>query len=354
LIIFVSHSLADFAAIRTSYEMHKVACMGAYIELLASGTPGALTLDMLRRLARQVVRSSTFPPPDGFSSWADGDAVDELICAMFVEKPQLVVGCAVKAHDDASMERLLLAAIKNWLIDQAKATEVGKLRRRLQNVLGEDARFVSSNSGQVRWWALTNHASTVWQGDIDRLHAAAYGVRGVQITRWNTSGPTPRETKAALIAVAYAVLSKAGGSVSAQDLSKVIAARFQIQPSPTFVQLSADAAWERDWFVDPTRAAVGDAAARDLWTSLSPDEQAIVPLLGADPEEVAVRLGAGPETAAALQAAIREKLRLATVDDDAAESVMVGLLRLAQAAQRVASSDETRAPAFSSGQDAKS
>jgi hypothetical protein len=59
--------------------------MGAYIELLASGTPGALTLDMLRRLGRQVVRSSTFPPPDGFSSWADGDAVDELICAMFVE-----------------------------------------------------------------------------------------------------------------------------------------------------------------------------------------------------------------------------------------------------------------------------
>jgi hypothetical protein len=74
---------------------------------------------MLRRLGRQVVRSSTFPPPDGFSSWADGDAVDELICAMFVEEPRLVVGCAVKAHDDASMERLLLAAIKNWLIDQA-------------------------------------------------------------------------------------------------------------------------------------------------------------------------------------------------------------------------------------------
>jgi hypothetical protein len=131
------------------------------------------------------------PPPNGFSSWADGDAVDELICAMFVDEPQLVVGCAVKAHDDASLERLLLAAIKNWLIDQAKATEVGKLRRRLQNLLGEDARFVSSKSGQVRW-ALTDNASTVWQGDIDRPCAAAHGVRGVQITRWNTSGPDPK------------------------------------------------------------------------------------------------------------------------------------------------------------------
>jgi hypothetical protein len=112
---------------------------------------------------------------------------------MFVEEPQLVVGCALKAHDDASLERLLLGAIKNWLIDQAKATEVGKLRRRVQNVLSEDARFVSSKCGQLRW-ALTDNASTVWQGEIDRPCAAARGVHGVQITRWNTSGPTPRET----------------------------------------------------------------------------------------------------------------------------------------------------------------
>ena len=36
------------------------------------------------------------------------------------------------------------------------------------------------------------------------------------------------------------MLSNAGGSVSVQDLSKVIRGRFQLQTSPTFVQLSAD------------------------------------------------------------------------------------------------------------------
>ena len=35
--------------------------------------------------------------------------------------------------------------------DQAKATEVGKLRRRLENVLGGDPRFVSIKTGQDRW-----------------------------------------------------------------------------------------------------------------------------------------------------------------------------------------------------------
>jgi hypothetical protein len=139
-----------------------------------------------------------------------------------------------------------------------------------------------------------------WQGDIDQLHAAAHRVRGVQITtRWNTSGPTPRRTKDALIAVAYGVLWEAGGSVSAQDLSKVIAARFQLQPSPTFVQLSVDTALKPDRFVDPAMFAVGDATARELWASLSPDEQTVVPLLAADPADVAIRLGTGPETAAA-------------------------------------------------------
>jgi hypothetical protein len=334
--------------------MHRVACVGAYAELLETGTPGPLTVAVLLRLGGQVGRTSTFPPPDGYGSWSD-DAVVDLIGAMFIEKPQLVVGCMVKAHDDASLERLLLVAIRNWLKDQAKATEVGKLRRRLENVLGGDPRFVSIKTGQDHW-ALTEHGSKGWQGDIDQLHAAAHRVRGVQITtRWNTSGPTPRRTKDALIAVAYGVLSEAGGSVSAQDLSKVIAARFQLQPSPTFVQLSVDTALKPDRFVDPATFAVGDATARELWASLSPDEQTVVPLLAADPADVAIRLGTGPETAAAAQAGVREKLRLATVDDDDAETVIGGLLRPAQGDERVVSSDsETGAHALAIGQDTES
>jgi hypothetical protein len=332
--------------------MRKVARVSAYAELLETGTPGALTLDLLRRLGWQVARTSRFPPPDGFSSWVD-DAVDDLICAMFVGKPQLVVGCMIKAHDDASLERLLLAAIKNWLIDQAKATEVGKLRRRLEKVLGDDPRFARAKTGRDRW-ALTDHASTVWQGVIEQLHAAAHRVRGVQITRWNRAGPTPRETREALVAVAYGVLSEAHGSVPAQDLSKVIAARFQLQPSPTFVQLSADAAWEPDTFVDPATAAICGVAVRDLWASLSPDEQTVVPMMGANPEDVAARLSIGPQTAAAVQAAVREKLRLATVDDDDFEMIIGGLLQLAQCEERVVSSDGgRRAHGLPIGQDAE-
>ena len=65
-----------------------------------------------------------------------------------------------------TLERLLLAAIKNWLKDQAKATEVGKLRRRLENVLGDDPRFVRSRPHKTAGPDRT--CLKAWQGDIDR------------------------------------------------------------------------------------------------------------------------------------------------------------------------------------------
>ena len=119
--------------------MQKVAGMGATSSCSPAGRRACSRSTCCAAWAdsRSIV---DVPSTRGFRSWADGDAVDELICAMFDEKPQLVVGCAVKAHDDASLERLLLAAIKNWLVDQAKATEVGKLRRRLENLLCEGRR----------------------------------------------------------------------------------------------------------------------------------------------------------------------------------------------------------------------
>ena len=292
---------------------------------------------MLLRLGRQIGRTTRFPPPDGYFHWDNG-AVEDLICGMFEAKPQFLVGCLVLAHDDQSLERLLLTALKNWLIDQAKATEVGKLRRRLDNVLGKDPRFVKVKAGQDRW-ALAGRAETEWQGDTIRLHAAAHRVRGVQITQWNTAGPTPQDTKDKLTLLTQEVLAEAGGSVSAQDLARVLAARFQLEPSPTFVPLSAAAKSAPGRSVGPTSSALVGAAARNLWESLSADEQAAVPLLAADPDEIAARIQTGRETAATVQAAVREKLRLATVDDEDAETVIVELLRLAANPAHVTSSE---------------
>jgi hypothetical protein len=93
--------------------------LSAYGELSRTGSCGDETVRVLRRLAAQVTRTSSFPPPAGFDRWSDA-AVDELLADMFERKgPAFVVGCFVKATDDGSLERLLLAAIRNHLIDLA-------------------------------------------------------------------------------------------------------------------------------------------------------------------------------------------------------------------------------------------
>lgn len=88
-----------------------------------------------------------------------------------------VVGCFVATTHDPSFERLVLAAIENHLIDEAKKTERGKLRRRLDTLLSADERFVRA-AGAGGAWALRAHAGVVWQGDRDDLLRAAFAVPG--------------------------------------------------------------------------------------------------------------------------------------------------------------------------------
>jgi hypothetical protein len=113
--------------------------LSAYVELSRDGACGPETVGVLRRVAAQVVRTNSFPPPADYDRWSD-EAVDDLLADMFERKgPAFVIECFVKATDEPSLERLLLAAVRNHLIDQAKGTDRGKLRRRLVTLLSAAA-----------------------------------------------------------------------------------------------------------------------------------------------------------------------------------------------------------------------
>jgi hypothetical protein len=62
----------------------------------------------------------------------------------------------------------------------------------------------------------------VWQGDIGDLIAAARHVRGSAATRWNTSGPTPKFTRDAIVVVSRAALGEADGLVRDPDIARVV------------------------------------------------------------------------------------------------------------------------------------
>ena len=104
--------------------------MGLYDELAASGRGGQLLIDILSSVMAQVTRTSSFPPPEGFSSW-DDDAVRDSVTQLFATKAGFVELCWARAHDDHTLELVFRTTVKNFLIDQAKHTDTGKLRRRL-------------------------------------------------------------------------------------------------------------------------------------------------------------------------------------------------------------------------------
>ncbi|MFI1386693.1 hypothetical protein [Embleya sp. NPDC020886] len=312
---------------------------GAYDELTRNGRLGDASLDLLRCVGRQVTRTQGFPPPEGYSGWTD-EAVDVLLAEMFSRKgEQFVLDCFLKAVDDTSLEKMFYASIRYFLIDQAKGTERGKLRRRFAKRLAEDAKYSAVGGASPRWALASHPIGVVWQGDLDELVRVAWDVRGVWITAWNHSGPTPKKTEHALMTVLEAVLEAAGGAVREEDLARVLEARFFDQPTtPEITTLYAnsgsliDPAMNQAQGADPLDPVGAETVAGEIWTQMSPDERQLLRYLEDTTSEVAVHLGIGVHQARAIMEALREKLRRAlTGEGDDMHAVVSALLRRAEA-----------------------
>ncbi len=151
---------------------------------------------------------------------------------------KFVTACFALAISEATLERLFLASIKNFLIDEAKKTPRGKLRRRIARLMSEDTSFRRRPGSPPRWALSGLPEDAVWQGDLDDLIAEASRVDGVGITRWNRSGPTPRKTVQALMTVLMRVLRHAQGAVREEDLAKVLESRFGLLARPVLSRSS--------------------------------------------------------------------------------------------------------------------
>ncbi len=305
--------------------------MGAFEEIGRRGdVAGPETLELLRRLGAQVSRSSSFPPPEGHDHWSD-DAVDDLLADMFSRDTGrgqvFVLGCFTVATDQASLERLILASIRNHLKDEAKRTERGKLRRRLAHLLDADSRFVRPPIllKTVDAWALDGGPVEMWQGDIGQLQNAAASVRGLTITQWNTAGKTPAGTIHALVTVSYSVIDTAQGSVRDEDLARVAERRFVLIAPPVFIELpdGTDTIF-RD-AADPESQVLNSAHADRIWATLTETDRMLLPYIGAPIAEQRRITGLGPRATTAMVESLRERIRLATESDEQRADIVMRL-----------------------------
>ncbi|MET9792094.1 MULTISPECIES: ribosome-binding factor A [Streptomyces] len=303
---------------------------GAHEELARLGQLGDLGLELLRRVGRQVARTQGFPPPDGHTAWTD-EAVDELLFEMISRKDEkFLLNCFLKTVDDTSLEKMFYTSIRNFLIDEAKSTERGKLRRRIAKRLREDDLFRAAPATSPRWALASHPAGAIWQGELDELIRAAWEVRGVWITAWNTSGPTPRQTVHALMGVLIGVLEAAGGAVREEDLAKVLEARFELLAPAEFTALYADDGALIDSVTGQTQDDIPEAetVAREIWGEMSPQERLLLPLLEDDPAEVSVLLGLKRHQTSAIMDSLSAKLAVAiTAGGSSPGDVATALLR---------------------------
>ncbi|WP_328306370.1 hypothetical protein OG432_34855 [Streptomyces sp. NBC_00442] len=304
---------------------------GAYEELQTGGF-GPATFDLLWRLVHQVRRAYGFPPPEGYAQWGN-EAAYEVVLAMVTAKGQkFVTRCFTLTADQESLERVLLTSIKNYLIDEAKKTPRGKLRRRIARLMGEDTAYRKSNGSPPRW-ALADHPEeALWQGDLDDLIAHAAHVRGVGITRWNHSGPTPKQTVHALKTILLCVLQHAQGAVREEDLAKVLESRFELLAPARVTRLFADegtvaAIVEQHAATTAPDPTGTEGIAEDIWQRLSPNERLLLPYLDKDAHHAAQLLEIRQGHAVLVLSNLKTMLRDALSLDSDLQAVMAALLR---------------------------
>jgi hypothetical protein len=299
--------------------------ISALLELRERGCFGEECLALVLKLLREELRQFPALSNQEFEDVTHDFLVDRI-------KP-LTAALLAQATSDASLGKLLRTSIKNWLIDRARATGTGPLRRTIEKVLSTTSLFerVAADKEGAGRWRLANSDSEPWGGNVDDLIATAWSVQDVRVPKWasDTRRP-PIADRASLVEIIRAVLERAGGSLETADLVIVFANRFAAALDPLVVSIDDD---ENTIDVAATASApeetlLADAVALDVATAaaeiagrLTQAERAIVPLLG-DSSSIQQRLGKGRSQSAAIAAKLKSKVReLAGTGADAEEVV---------------------------------
>lgn len=297
---------------------------------------------LVMRLVGQVVRTGPFPPFP-YDSWSQ-DAIGDATTRLYLAKGATIAAEAAVAADGdkGHLERRLLKTIRNFFIDEAKATPVGKMRNRLKTMLSRDDNFVRQcgDSVAVDGWAerdTPGAEGVLWQGNIDELRNAASNVPVPSRVVFNKAGPPPPQTRQALLDVIGGVFEAADHLYLAdQVLATVMTQRFD-----TFLNADQRDATEFTAFdpADDTNAAIGDDysaidvhdLAAHLWDDMSHDERRTVAVMTVDGGQDARRdavmaaVGCGPQEADALLNDVFNRI-VAFAADTGREAELVELL----------------------------
>ena len=188
--------------------------------------------------------------------------------------------------------------IRNFLIDRARRTPLGRIRRKLEeDMLGQYPDFLQVPPGEEgggRWY-LAGQPSYPYGGDFTSLIEAAYAVPGVKAVSWSGPRRPPLTSDASLRAIVAAVLTAAGGSLEVAQLVHVVAQRFPAAAEPEDVTIDDDTfdRVTRMYRDDPALEFETGESISAVLDQLSPSQRALMPYLDCDVNTVMEVLNVG-------------------------------------------------------------
>lgn len=281
-----------------------------------------------------------FPVLAPRSGWQDAD-LEDLRGEFVADRLRAVtVMLLAQAGDEASMGRLLRKSIRHWLIDQARKTAVGALRRSLEKVLAAEGAFEEVSAGQAGEgrWRPAGSSVLPWSGRPEDLIDAARAVPNVKIPKWSSATRRgPVADRGSIVAVVGAVLGAARGSLEVAQLVEVFVARFPAVLDPAVGPLPDDphtGGIGLDDGLTPEQQLIAvddevDAAvtAAGVVGMLAPWERQVVPLLE-NPQAIQSVLGCGRSQAYQHAKRLKEKLTQLVGECDDLRAVGLEVIRL--------------------------
>jgi hypothetical protein len=282
----------------------------AHDEAVPRGGLGPLGVELLYDTVDAVRRLRSFPPPPGYQTW-DVDAVHE-VAHEFVASDagrRRIAGVLLRASDDESFERLLEAAVRNFMRSELRKTSQGRAMRALRRIVDDDPEVTQVPAGQpgAGAWCLPDYLlATVFAGHPSVLIEAAFAVDDVRRARWRPDAQhrTPIAEGESLRRVVRSVLGAAAAPVSQSQMLAVVLERFPLVDAPSVIELDGDVV---------ERAADGDRSAAaliagEIWDELSDNERLVVGCLDETVRDIAAETGLSKSSAHRAAAAAQQAL----------------------------------------------
>ncbi|MFC4005534.1 hypothetical protein ACFS2C_23280 [Prauserella oleivorans] len=311
--------------------------ISAFDEIRDLGHLGRECLKLINKLTREEV--ARFPALTPEAGWQPTD-LEDLVGKFLTERLEKVTtNLLALATDDASVGRLLRKSIRYWLIDQARQTAVGAVRRAVEKVLADEEGFELVPSGELGAgrWRLAGTAVVPWSGAVGGLVAAARAVPNVKIPKWSsTTRRRPMANRASIAAVIRAVLTAAEGSLEVAQLVEVFVARFPVVLDPATVPLPD--AVEFDAPDGATLTPEEQVIAIEEEVDLAASAVSVVAMLSPQEREIVRRFGDIPAIRALVDCGrtqayhqvkrLREKLSQLIGDSDDVRAIGLEVIRL--------------------------